>query len=319
VLQLEIDTIRADEAEVPAVGLPIVVVLGMHRSGTSLCANILQAMGVNMAEMPGIGPSNVRGHWERTRINDLNDRVFAMFGRSWITSAHVLALPEHWLEDPRVAAVGRELVAWLWPQWATFRFGFKDPRTARLLPLWRQVFATLGATPHWIFCVRDPAQVARSVSKRDQMPQQQGAYRWQVYNADAVRGVGTDPVCIVPYEHWFTRPEETGARLAAFLDAAPPPAALLHHLIDPALRHDADSATPACTLGQRLHGHILASVPGGRFSAALRDYCDVLGDFERAVQPLLTDMEVLRVSVLEQNRVIADLDGALRAARSGKH
>jgi hypothetical protein len=128
-----------------------------------------------------------------------------------------------------------------------------------------------------------------------------------------------DPVCIIPYEHWFTRPEETGARLAAFLDAAPPPAALLRHLIDPALRHDAGSEQPACRLGQKLHGHILASLTGNRFCAALRTYCDVLGDFERAVQPLLTDMEVLRVSVLEQNRVIADLDGALRAARSGKH
>jgi hypothetical protein len=289
----------------------------MHRSGTSLCANILQAMGINMADDAGVGPSNPRGHWERTRINDLNDRVFAMFGRGWNTSAHVLAMPAQWLDDPRVAAVGRELVAWLLPQWATVRFGFKDPRTARLLPLWRQVFAKLGATPRWVFCVRDPAQVARSVSKRDRMPPQQGAYRWQIYNADAVRGVDDDPVCIIPYEHWFTRPEETGARLAGFIGAAPPPTALLRHLIDPALRHDAIAAPAAGVLGQTLYGHILASVQGGQFTAELRDYCTVMADFERAVQPLLTDMEVLRVSVIEQNRVIADLDGALRAARRG--
>ena len=61
----------------------VVTVLGMHRSGTSLCANLLHAMGVDMAEEPGPSPNNRRGHWERPRINDLNDEVFALFGRAW--------------------------------------------------------------------------------------------------------------------------------------------------------------------------------------------------------------------------------------------
>ncbi len=45
----------------------IVTVLGMHRSGTSLCANVLQVLGVDMAEGPGASPANQRGHWERAR------------------------------------------------------------------------------------------------------------------------------------------------------------------------------------------------------------------------------------------------------------
>ena len=44
---------------------PIVVVLGMHRSGTSLCAHILSAMGIDMADEIREHDSNARGHWER--------------------------------------------------------------------------------------------------------------------------------------------------------------------------------------------------------------------------------------------------------------
>src|SRR5271163_4802889 len=111
----------------------IVTVLGMHRSGTSLCANMLQMLGVDMAEASGASPANERGHWERARINDLNDQVFAAFGRRWAEAAHVLALPDGWLEDCRVQEVQAALVAWLAPQIGGSRvYGFKDPRTARL-------------------------------------------------------------------------------------------------------------------------------------------------------------------------------------------
>jgi len=48
-------------------GGPIVVVLGMHRSGTSLCAHILSAMGIDMADAIGEHPSNTRGHWSGGR------------------------------------------------------------------------------------------------------------------------------------------------------------------------------------------------------------------------------------------------------------
>jgi hypothetical protein len=84
---------------------PVICVLGMHRSGTSLCANMLQALGLDMADDAGISPSNERGHWERARINDLNDQVFTIFGRAWASASHVLSLPVRWLEDPRVHAV----------------------------------------------------------------------------------------------------------------------------------------------------------------------------------------------------------------------
>jgi hypothetical protein len=294
----------------------VITVLGMHRSGTSLCANLLHAMGVDMAEEAAPSPNNRRGHWERPRINDFNDQVFAQFGRAWSDSAHALALPPHWLDDPDVQGVRKALTDWLAPQLANgFPWGFKDPRTARLLPLWRQVFADLDVAPRFVFCVRNPAQVARSLSVRDRMESAQAEYRWLVYNAQAIMDLGADRVCVIPYEDWFARPRETAARLADWVCAPPLPPEAWATLIDPGLRHDSDSQLPARPLASRLHKLISRSAAGDGFDADLRGFCACLNEFEQQVQPLLVDVEVLRASVADQNRVIRDLHAALSRAR----
>jgi hypothetical protein len=294
----------------------IVTVLGMHRSGTSLCANMLQMLGVDMAEASGAGPANERGHWERARINDLNDLVFTAFGRRWADASHVLALPEGWLDDARVQQVQAALVGYMAPRIGAGRaFGFKDPRTARLMPLWQQVFSRLEAVPRYVFCVRDPGQVARSLSARDRMTRGQAEYRWLVYNADAVAGVAGAPVCVVPYEDWFSRPVETARRLAAFVGMDEPESDHVRAMIDPELRHDEEETLPARAMARRLHRQILRAVTVGRFDTDLPAFCTCVAEFEQLVQPLLVETEVLRVSVAEQHRVIGDLNGLVRQLR----
>ena len=295
----------------------LVVVLGMHRSGTSLCANMLHALGVDMAEAPGAGPHNQRGHWERARINDLNDQVLAALSRRWNDDAHVLALPPGWLDDARVQAVRAELVAWL-PNLLkrSQPAGFKDPRTARLMPLWQQVFATLNVRPRFVLCVRNPAQVARSLAARDRMAREKAEYRWLVYNADAVLGVAHSPVCVVPYEDWFIQPAANAARLADFLDLAEPPPDLVQQIVDADLRHDSavEAAPPA--MARRLHRLITRAAELGHFDPDALAFCACLTEFERLVQPMLVEAEVLRASVVAQNRVIADLNTLVTQLRT---
>src|SRR5215472_15300074 len=102
-------------------GRPIVLVLGMHRSGTSLCSHILSALGVDMADrIPGPGnttsvpdSSNPRGHWERWEIVEFHDRILGLFNRDYSGRFHDFALPVAWWADPRVAQIRREIVAFL--------------------------------------------------------------------------------------------------------------------------------------------------------------------------------------------------------------
>ena len=132
---------------------PIVLVVGMHRSGTSLCSHLLSALGVDMADtISGRGaaspvPENPHGHWERWEIVEFHDRILGLFNRDYEGCFHDFALPVAWWADPRVAQIRREIIAFLERRMGDGYFGFKDPRTVRLMPVWHQILNDLKLSP----------------------------------------------------------------------------------------------------------------------------------------------------------------------------
>jgi hypothetical protein len=180
---------------------PIVLVLGMHRSGTSLCSHVLSALGVDMADKvagPGamtLSPDNPKGHWERWEIVDFHDRILGFFNRGYYTPFHDFGLPVAWWADPRVAETRREIVAFLDKRMGNEPFGFKDPRTVRLMPIWHQITKELKLAPKIIYCLRNPAQVARSLHARDGIRLDLAEYRWLSYNIDFFRYIRGDDLC----------------------------------------------------------------------------------------------------------------------------
>jgi hypothetical protein len=303
---------------------PLVMVLGMHRSGTSLCANFLTELGVDMAEAAGPSPANTRGHWERSRINDLHDELFALYGMRWTDASHILGLPEGWQHGHGVERIGGALVEYLAPilQRAACA-GFKDPRTARLMPLWDVVLERLHAEPRFIFCVRDPAQVARSLEARDRTGLAEAEYRWLIYNAHGVHGIGARPVCVVAYNDWFAEPLRTAERLAAW--ACPECAyssaslqGLVAAVVDPDLRHDPPERLAATSAARSLCDMIVAGASADTLSPALLSVAAQFLGFEQTIRPLLRETVTLRASVADQNRVIRDLQGAIGALRADR-
>jgi hypothetical protein len=300
---------------------PLIVVLGMHRSGTSLCANILAALGVDMAEAPGPSPANARGHWERSRLCDMHDEVFAMHGGAWTGAGHNLALPDNWRTAPGLAGIETRIVAYMSQILASAELaGFKDPRTARLLPMWDDFFDRLNVKPRFIFCVRNPSQVARSLEARDRSARAEGEYRWLMYNAHGLAGLGARPVRIIPYEDWFTQPLATAERLARWVypDRSPSPEALqalVAGVLDPGLRHDPPEPLTAGTAARTLHAMIAAAAADDAIPPPLLSYAAHFLDFEQSVRPLLRETITLRASVTDQNRVIRDLQAAVQALR----
>ncbi|HXO90609.1 MAG TPA: sulfotransferase, partial [Stellaceae bacterium] len=229
---------------------PIVLVLGMHRSGTSLCSHILSALGVDMADrIPGPGamsptPDNPRGHWERWEIVEFHDRIFHLFNRDYFGRFHDFALPVAWWAEPRITQIRREIVAFLETRMGDGYFGFKDPRTVRLMPVWHQIFNELKLAPKIVLCLRNPAQVARSLNARDGLDPEIGEYRWLVHMIDFFRYGGNFDYCAVKYEDWFDNPAGNIEKLKKFLDlpwqqSEADLALLLSDVIDPGARHDA--------------------------------------------------------------------------------
>src|ERR1700756_71983 len=188
---------------------PIVLVLGMHRSGTSLCSHLLSGLGVDMADkIAGPGnwsapdASNPRGHWERWEIVEFHDRILGLFNRDYLGRFHDFALPVAWWADPRVAQIRREIVAFLENRMGDGYFGFKDPRTVRLMPVWHQIFNELKLVPKIVLCLRNPAQVGRSLHARDNLDPANGEYRWLLHMIDFYRYTSKYNFCIIEYEEW---------------------------------------------------------------------------------------------------------------------
>lgn len=299
---------------------PLFVVIGMHRSGTSMSANILHALGVNMGDSHfNISPENAKGHWERTKVVGFNDSIFGHFNRGWGQTSHILTMPEHWLSAPYVQELRRDAAHWLSEEMKKAKlFGFKDPRTTLLLPFWEQVFTDVAISPHYIFCVRTPAQVVRSLSLRDGMEKGQAEVRWMNYNVQAIRAIGSGSVCILPYERWFDDPGSNITNLMNFTTLPEPPPGVLGEIIDTQLRHDSSATELSSAAVLRLWHLILRNSYHNKLDQELKAYADEIAHFSDFMQPLLIKMEIFQVSVAEQRRVIGDLQGLVKRLRAEK-
>ena len=200
-------------------------------------------MGIDVADDIRPAESNARGHWERWEIVEFHDRILRLFNRDYIGPLHDLPLPAAWWADPRVARIKREIIAFLTGRMGDSYFGFKDPRTVRLMPLWHQIFNDLKLAPRIVLCLRNPAQVARSLKKRDELDPAIGEYRWLIYMADFFRYCGGFEVCIVNFEDWFRDPKINFERMQKFLNIEWQQSRtdlnlVLSGIVDPTLRHD---------------------------------------------------------------------------------
>src|SRR5438477_9195803 len=231
--------------EVPRIAAPqrpIVMVLGMHRSGTSLCSHVLSALGVDMTDDLDANATNQKGHWERSEIVAFHDRVLHLLNQRFYGPLHDFALPAAWWVQPEVVQVRREITAFLKRRIGEAPFGFKDPRTTRLMPMWYQILSELQLAPKIVYCLRNPAQVARSLQSRDGFSVEMGEYRWFTYNIDFFRYAKASEFCMIEYESWFEYSNINLSKLRGFLDIPNEPKFDLDleiaGIIDHGLRHD---------------------------------------------------------------------------------
>jgi hypothetical protein len=272
-------------------------VIGMHRSGTSLCSHVLSALGVDMADEIGAAPSNPKGHWERQEIVELHNRILGLFDRGCESPLHDLPLPPAWWVDPRVARFRRETMVYLEERMTGGLFGFKDPRAARLLPVWRDILSQLNVAPKIVICLRNPEQVARSLRSRDGQAQQLGEYRWLVYLTSAFRFIDNLDFCLIEYEDWFEDRAKNINRLCRFLgmEAHQSPIELdivLSNIIDADLCHDdCRHGRPTSPLVQSFYRLLQSQAAGD--PRALEQIDAFLSDFARFEQLQLPLHEAL--------------------------
>ena len=115
-------------------GKQAVIVLGMHRSGTSLLAGICNFLGADLgAELIPAAEDNPRGFWENREVVEFHDEVLKKLNRNWDS---VLPVPKDWWQSADFVAEENRLSGLLDRLFSTDEiWAVKDPRLCLLLPL----------------------------------------------------------------------------------------------------------------------------------------------------------------------------------------
>ena len=193
--------------------LTAICVAGMHRSGTSMVARLLNRCGVYLGpdeELWRSAPDNKEGFWENPAFVDLNDHLLALVRGGWDLPP---AKSEQWAPRPELAAAlikAREVIDRLAsnPRW-----GWKDPRNSLTLPFWLQLIPKLKV----IVCLRNPLEVARSLTRRNGTSVAFGLNLWRSYNQRVCAFAPKQDRLVTHYEAYFADPRAELRRMLEFL------------------------------------------------------------------------------------------------------
>jgi len=176
------------------------IVLGMHRSGTSALARVINLRGVDLGKnlIPPLEGNNEKGFWEHTDINTTNEKLLRGLNSSW---DDVRSLPENWWDSDIVHRYKLEILSILERDFAKSSFwGLKDPRICRLLPAWHSLLEHTSSRPYFLIIVRNPLEVVASLSKRDGFSKGKSCLLWLKHLIDAEKGTRNSNRIFVTYE-----------------------------------------------------------------------------------------------------------------------
>ncbi len=180
-----------------------VVVLGMHRSGTSLVTGLLSKLGLYL---PGAStlyaPTefNPRGNQEVMELTATNERLFAAFDGEWSAPPE---LAEDFADDPRAQALVGEASAAFRRNFPSRPWLWKDPRLCLLLPYWERL---LAVRPMIVLVVRNPLETADSLARRDRFHPAHSVALWECYHRAALRSAAGHWVLPTTYERVLADP-----------------------------------------------------------------------------------------------------------------
>ena len=210
-----------------------VVVLGMHRSGTSVVAGCLQRLGVDFGPrlMPP-NPDNPRGYFEHNDLVNVHDRLLLALDRSWDDPA---PFPPGWAADERLTPYRALVLTILRRDFASAPWGLKDPRLCRLLPWWEPLWAEVGCRPLFVLVRRAPAEIAASLARREGMSAAKALLLYLRHALEAERATRAHERVIVDFadflrdERAALTPVRHALGVAATAEAAGP------NVVDPTL------------------------------------------------------------------------------------
>jgi len=235
----------------------IVVVLGMHRSGTSAITRGLELLGVDLGEnlMPPVFNNNEKGFYEDVGINELNTELLYALNQDWhdLSPVSFAGLSQEKLSTFKLRAM--DLIR---AKMGEQPLGLKNPSFLKLLPFWHEVFNVLDVKPSYVIAFRHPKSVAESLNKRDGFDHVKGYFLWLEHVIPSIsETVGYDRI-VVDFDLLMADPVAQLQRMSKALSLPFDPESsvvkeYINEFLDETLRHSkfelkdlhVDQAVPA--------------------------------------------------------------------------
>jgi hypothetical protein len=216
-----------------------VFVLGMHRSGTSLAARLVNLLGVPTCvegDLLRTTEHNPRGYWESATLTAFNDRLLDALECDWSCPPERV---QDWERDEALAALRTEaadLFPTIFPdeQWV-----WKDPRNCVTFAFWA---SCLDVEPVVVLVHRNPLEVAASLGSRDGFGTHYSLALWERYLRACLDSIAGLPVLVTDYGSILSDPVAWSETTRSFLEgvrvtAGAPREEDARAFADPALRH----------------------------------------------------------------------------------
>lgn len=269
-----------------------VIVLGMHRSGTSSVAGSLAVLGA-CAPRTLMRPAedNPKGFWESEVLTSLNDRLLGAAASSW-----------HDWRPFQADALGDAAAAFRTEAAVRVQEEFgdadlivmKDPRICRFLPFWRGVLENMGYRVVCLSPLRAPAEVAASLMTRNSMSRSHALRLWLRHVLDAEHASRELPRLILPWTEYLADCRGQAPRIASALgirleldEAA---LARVDDFLSADLRHQTTTEAVPALVGETFE--ILSRISRSSDEAADRERLDQIRHSFNAVGSLFADAPI---------------------------
>ncbi|MDP2178136.1 sulfotransferase family protein [Methylicorpusculum sp.] len=180
-----------------------IVVLGMHRSGTSLITKGLDSLGVYLGDkFVPTEIDNPKGYWENEKIVELNNSILSFFclnlyGTKHISESEISTIPVDYY---------REAISIINSLKTRNLFGFKDPRTTRLILFWKKILLHCEIEAKYVIAIRNPISVSSSLKKRDNLHPTHSQLLWLLHVLPPLYHVIDEKKIIIDYDCFLENP-----------------------------------------------------------------------------------------------------------------
>ena len=189
----------------------------MHRSGTSAITRSLELLGVGLGDnLHPAGFDNPKGFWEDRECLEINEELLCHLGSAY---DRLDLAWERLKNDPVINTLNEKAKQIVIRKLSENNglWGFKDPRTCRLLSFWNEVYDSVGCEANFVIVLRNPLSVASSLAMRNHTPFEKSYFLWLQHMLPAVLVSAGSPRCLIDYDLFMDAPIEQVDRISKLL------------------------------------------------------------------------------------------------------